>query len=48
MKKLLINEISIDLYLQNFKHLAQQNVEKMGEKKICLVVFPLFPPAAGQ
>lgn len=44
----MINEISIDLYLQNFKHLAQQNLEKMGEKKIGLVVFPLFPPAAGQ
>lgn len=30
MNKLLISEISIDLHLQSFTHLAQQN---LGEKK---------------
>lgn len=42
MNKLLISEISIDLHLQSFTHLAQQNLE--GKKKEGEEVYPASNP----
>lgn len=42
MNKLLINEISIDLHLQSFTHLAQQNLE--GKKNEGEKAYPASNP----
>lgn len=49
MNKLLINEISIDLYLQSFTHLAQQNLEgkKMRERKYIQLLTPFSTVGQG-